>query len=95
LDPEFPGHFTPENLTFDAVGACYVSYKVAECRTEKNGNDLLSVNDPCASLFSYPKEVCTIRMPMRGAWNGLSTIIILLDPEFPGASHPEISHLMQ
>jgi hypothetical protein len=36
LDPEFPGYFTPENLTFDAVGPT-MYHKVAECRTE-NGS---------------------------------------------------------
>jgi hypothetical protein len=61
--------FTPENLTFDAVGAC-MYHKVAECRTEKwQPMNLLSVIDPSASLFSY-QEVCTTQVHhSRGARN--------------------------
>jgi hypothetical protein len=47
-----------------------------------------------ASLFSY-RKCATQNAHSRGARNDLSTIIILLDPEFPGASPQKISHLMQ
>jgi hypothetical protein len=85
----------PRNLTFvDAVGA--LPHKVAECRTEKwQPMNLLSVID-LVHLCSHTKEVCTTQNAFSrcSEWRP-STIIILLDPEFPGASTPEISHLMQ
>jgi hypothetical protein len=71
----------PRNLTFDAVGPCYVSQGSRVSDRKMAANEFA---DRSSASVLVPRKCALRRAHARGARNDAqSTIIILLDPEFP------------